>query len=121
MRFGALASLVEFCSMSMSLSGAAPGGPSVRRPDRAVLVALASTAAVLGLLFAGVTSLAFAIAFPIAVPLARSAGIPVSAEDLATATHLADLQWLFLALTVAFFAAAVAVAVRSVRALSPTD
>jgi hypothetical protein len=107
--------------MSLSFAGSAPARHSDPGAAQKVVVAVVSTVGVLAFLLVGITFFALAIAFPIAVPVARAAGVPVSPHDLELATRFADLAWAFVALSVASFGAAIAVAVAATRRLSPVD
>ena len=97
-------------------TGARPTGPG---PAAAIAIALLAGAAVLGLFVAGITFLALAIAFPLAVPVAHQYGVFVSANDLAIAERFAEFGWLFGALGIGSFVAAVVVLVKSIQVLSP--
>lgn len=84
-------------------------GPS---PVAAVAIGLIATVGVIVLLTVGVTFLGLAIAFPIAVPVAESYHLPVSAADAALAERFAAFWWAFLALAVGSFGAATVVIVK---------
>ena len=94
----------------------ARSGPT---PIAAVTVAIVAGVTVLTLIVAGITFLALAVAFPIAVPVAESYNLPVSAADAALAARFAGLWWAFAALAVASFASAVVVMVKVISFLSP--
>jgi len=94
----------------------APAGP---RTAIAISVAVVAGAAVLGLLVAGITFLALAIAFPIAVPIAEQVHVVVPAADMALAERLADFWWVFAGLSVASFVSAGFIVVRTISFLSP--
>ena len=93
-----------------------------RRPGAAVpaiVAGIVGIASFLVLILAGLTFFALAIAFPIAVPLAISYHVPVSAHDAALAQQFAGAAWAFIGLAVAFFAASIGVLVLTIRAISP--
>lgn len=85
----------------------------------ALIVGFIGAIAVLVLLVVGVTFAALAIAFPIAIPIAESYHLPVSAHDVALAEGLAAVWWAFAALAIASFAAAGVTVVRLIAVLSP--
>jgi len=96
-----------------------PGGVSSRRSTGLSLVlGLAGIVVFLGLVLAGLTFFALAIAFPIAVPLAESIGVPVSAHDASIASSLSGVTWVFIVASVASFAAGLGVLGLSVRSFS---
>ena len=97
-------------------AGARTSGPG---PASAIAIALLAGVAVLGLFLAGITFLALAIAFPLVVPVAHQYGVFVSANDLALAERFAEFGWLFGALGIGSFVAAVVVLVKSIQVLSP--
>ena len=97
-------------------AGARTSGPG---PAAAIAIALLAGVAVLGLFIAGITFLALAIAFPLVVPVAHQYGVFVSANDLALAERFAEFGWLFGALGIGSFVAAVVVLVKSIQVLSP--
>ena len=98
-----------------------PGRDTGRRGLVATIaIGLIASAAVLGLLVSGVTFLALAIAFEIAVPIAQQYHVSVSAADMAMAGRIAEFWWVFGAISVASFLAAAVVAVKSVGHLVPT-
>ena len=68
---------------------------------------------------AGITFLALAVAFPLAVPIAESYNLPVSAADAALAARFAGLSWAFAALAIASFGAVIVVMVKAISVLSP--
>jgi hypothetical protein len=74
---------------------------------------------VFALFIAGVTFVALAIAFPVAIPLAEQYRLPISAADIALAERFAEVWWVFGLLSVASFSAAIVVAVKSIAILSP--
>lgn len=63
--------------------------------------------------------MALAIALPIAVPLAISYGVPVSAHDAALAQQLAGASWLLIGLAVAASGVSIAVLVLTLRTVAP--
>ena len=85
----------------------------------ALIVGFTGAIAVLVLLVVGVTFVALAIAFPIAIPIAESYHLPVSARDVALAEGLAAVWWAFAAFAVASFAAAGVTVVKLISFLSP--
>ncbi|MFL5749002.1 MAG: hypothetical protein ACJ767_00150 [Chloroflexota bacterium] len=94
----------------------ARNGPS---PAAAVTAAILAGVTVLTLIVTGITFLALAVAFPIAVPIAEAYKLPVSAADIALAARFAELWWVFAALAIASFAAALVVIVKVISFLSP--
>ena len=95
----------------------ARSGPN---PTAAVAVAVIAGITVLTLIVAGITFVALAVAFPIAVPIAESHNLRVSAADAALAARFAELWWAFAALALASFASAIVVLVKAIGFLSPT-
>jgi uncharacterized membrane protein len=95
--------------------------PAAPSPNRQLVLAVASTVGVLALLLAGITLFALGIAFPIALHVAQTTSIAVSPADVATATRMAGFAPAFIVASVVVFAAAVWLAVASVRRLSPPD
>ena len=97
--------------------------PSITQPRRdplvAAVVAVVGIVSFLTLITAGLTFVGLAIAFPIAVPVAQSYGIPVSTHDMAIAQQFAQFAWLFAVLAVAAFTASIGVIVAVIRAVSP--
>ena len=89
-------------------------------PIAAAIVGLVALATVLVLIVTGVTFVALAVAFPIAVPIAEAYNLPVSAADIALAERFAALWWAFAALALASFGAAVVVVVKLIDFVSPT-
>ena len=104
--------------MTASLAQLRPArnGPT---PTAAVTVAIIAAITVLTLIAAGITFFALAVAFPIAVPIAESYNLPVSAVDAALAARFAELWWAFAALAFASFASAIVVMVKVISFLSP--
>lgn len=96
-----------------------PAQPHRTSAIGAIVVGIVGIAAFLGLILAGLTFFALAIAFPIAVPLAISYNVPVSAHDAALAQQLAGAAWLFIGLAFGSFAASIAVLVLTIRTISP--
>ena len=82
-----------------------------------VAIALVASSAVLGLLVSGVTFLALAIAFQVAVPVAQQYHVSVAAADMAMAGRIAEFWWVFGAISVASFLGAAVVAVKAVGRL----
>jgi len=101
----------------------APTQPGRRSPLAAIVIGVAGAAAFLGLVLAGLTffALALAIAFPIAVPLATAVGAPVTAHDAELAARFAGFAWAFVALSVASFGAAIGVLAVTVRSVAPAE
>ena len=99
----------------------APAKPRQPGPLAVIVLGVVGVFAFLGLVLAGLVFLALAIAFPIAVPLAISYGLPVSAHDAALAGQMAGFTWLFAALSIAGFAASLFVLVLTIRTISPTE
>ena len=97
----------------------APAEPRQSGALAAIVVGVVGVAAFLGLILAGLTFFALAIAFPIAVPLAISYGVPVTAHDAALAQQLAGASWLFIGLAVAAFGASIGVLVLTIKTVSP--
>jgi uncharacterized oligopeptide transporter (OPT) family protein len=94
-----------------------PGHGERRSLAATIAIALIASSAVLGLLVSGVTFLALAVAFQIAVPIAQQYHVSVSAADVAMAGHIAEFWWVFGAISVASFLAAAVVAVKAVSRL----
>ncbi len=86
-----------------------------------VVVGLAAVAAVMTFVVSGITFLALAIAFPIALPFAEHFSVYVTPRDIEIATQVASISWIFGVLGVASFAVALVTTVATVRYLSPTD
>jgi len=99
----------------------APTQPGRRSPLAAIVIGVAGAAAFLGLVLAGLTFFALAIAFPIAVPLATAVGAPVTAHDAELAARFAGFAWAFVALSVASFGAAIGVLAVTVRLVAPAE
>jgi hypothetical protein len=81
--------------------------------------AVLGTAAVLFVALVGITFVALAFAFPVAVPLIEQQHLPVSADDLALAKTYASFWWAFLTVGVIALAGAVVAAVKLVQHLDP--
>ena len=92
-------------------------GPS---PMAAVVVGVASVAAVLTLFGAGVTFFALAIAGPMAIPVAEAYHVHMRVADAVIAGRLADFWPVFAVASIASFGAAARVAAKVVGYLSPT-
>ena len=99
----------------------APAAPGRRSPLAAIVIGVAGVVAFLGLVLAGLVFFALAIAFPIAVPLATSFGVPVTPHDADLANRLAGFTWAFVALSLGSFAASLAVLALTVKAISPDE
>jgi hypothetical protein len=99
----------------------AHGQPARREPTATAVAAAAIVVSVtvLSLIVAGITFMALAIAFPIAIPIAQAYHVPVSAADIAIAARFAELWWAFAALAIASFAAVVLVLVKFISFVSP--
>ena len=82
-----------------------------------IAIALIASSAVLGLLVSGVTFLALAIAFQIAVPIAQQYHVSVAATDMEMAGRIAEFWWVFGAISVASFLAAAVVAAKAISRL----
>ena len=91
-------------------------GPS---PLVAAVVGVAGVVGSIALVVAGLTFVGLAIAFPIAVPIAESHGLPLAVHDVELARQFAQFAWVFAVLAVVAFTGAVAVLVAVVRAISP--
>src|SRR5262245_1686401 len=87
-------------------------------PLAAVAIVFVAGIAVVTLITAGITFAALAIAFPLAVPVAESFGVPFSSADAVIAQVAASYWWAFVAMSVGSFVAAAIVAVASIRAIS---
>jgi hypothetical protein len=87
--------------------------------SRVALILVATVGAVAVLAVAGITFVALAVAFPIAVQ-AVDGGFAARASDIEFARQAAGFWWLFLAAGVASFAAALATVVEVIRRVSPT-
>jgi hypothetical protein len=88
-------------------------------PVVAVAVVLLAAVAFMTLITAGFTFLGFAIAFPIAVPIAEYFNVAFTSVDAAVAEAAAGFWWAFAALAVASFGAAAVVVVAAIKALTP--
>ena len=99
----------------------APAEP--RRPGAlaAIVIGVVGVAAFLGLVLAGLVFFALAIAFPIAVPLATSMGLPVTAHDAALANQFAGLTWAFIVASVVAFGASLGVLAVTIRSIAPSE
>ena len=100
---------------------AAPTRPRHRGPLAAIATGVAGALAFLGLVVAGLAFFALAIAFPIAVPLATSVGVPVTAHDAALANRFAGFAWLFITRSVIAFGASIGVLALTIRSIEPRD
>jgi uncharacterized oligopeptide transporter (OPT) family protein len=109
--------------MESAVTSSAATQPGRDTPRRGIVLTIAisliASSAVLGLLVAGVTFLALAIAFEVAVPIAQQYHVSVSAADMAVAGRLAEFWWVFTAVSVGSFVAAAVVAVKAVSHLDP--
>jgi hypothetical protein len=82
-----------------------------------IAIGLIASAVVFGLLISGVTFLAMAVAFEIAIPIAQHYDVSVSAGDMALAGRLAELWWIPAIVAAVSFVGAAVVAVLAVRHL----
>ena len=98
----------------------APARPGAS-PLAAVGIVLVAGFAIVTLLTAGITFVALAIAFPLAVPVAEYFSLPFTSTDAAIAQLAAGYWWAFVAMAVGSFGAAALVAVASIRAISSTE
>ena len=105
----------------MTASFAPTPAPARRGPNPlvAAIVGVAGVVGAITLIVAGLTFVGLAIAFPIAVPIAESHGLPLSVRDVELARQFAQFAWVFAALAVLSFTSAVAVLVAVIRAVSP--
>jgi hypothetical protein len=94
--------------------------PGPRSPSRVVGIVVATVGAVAVLAVAGITFLALAVAFPIAVHAVQEWGLPAKPADIAIARQFAGFWWLFAVAGVAAFGAAVATVVEVIRRYFPT-
>jgi hypothetical protein len=90
-----------------------------RSPLGNASMAVLGTAVVLFVALVGVTFVALAFAFPVAVPLIEQQHLPVSADDLALAKSYASFWWAFLAVGIVALAGALVAAVKLVQHLDP--
>jgi len=81
--------------------------------------AVLGTALVLFIALVGITFVALAFAFPVAVPLIEQQHLPVSADDLALAKTYASFWWAFMTVGVVALVVAVVAAVKLVERLDP--
>ena len=97
--------------------------PTARPAPRDVVATIAITvvasSAVLGLLLSGVTFLAVGVGFVLVVPIAQQYAVSFSAADLALAGRVAELWWVFAAMSAASFLGAALVAVKAIQHLDP--
>ena len=89
--------------------------------DLAALAPISDAVVFLGLVLAGLVFFALAIAFPIAVPLATSFGVPVSPHDAELANRFAGFTPAFVGLAVGSFAASLAVLALTIRSIAPVE
>jgi hypothetical protein len=89
-------------------------------PAAAVAIVVVAAVAFLTLITAGFTFVGFAIAFPLAVPVAEYFNVVVTSTDIAIAQQAAGFWWAFALLAVASLGAAVLVVVAAIKALTPT-
>jgi hypothetical protein len=99
----------------------APAAPRRSNAVAAIVIGIVGVLAFLGLVLAGLTFFALAIAFPIAVPIALTYGLPITPHDAAIATQLSGFAPVFIGLAVAAFGASIAVLALTIRSISPTE
>jgi len=104
-------------SPAIEVNRSRQSGPGIAAVAAVVMIV---AIAVIGLLTAGLTFMALAIAFPIAVPVAQHYHLAVSATDAALAEQFARFWWVFGIFSVASFVAAGVVTVKAIAYLSPT-
>jgi hypothetical protein len=94
-----------------------------RRPGAvsAFVIGIVGVLGFLGLVLAGLVFFSLAIAFPIAVPLAQSYGLPVSAHDAELASQFAGFSWAFVVAAVAAFGASIGVLALTIRSIAPSE
>ena len=90
-----------------------------RSPSSNATKAVLGTALVLFIALVGITFVALAFAFPVAVPLIDQQHLPVSADDLALAKTYASFWWAFMTVGVVALVVAVVAAVKLVERLDP--
>src|SRR5262245_9373712 len=90
-------------------------------PATALAIVVVAAIAFLALITAGITFIGFAIAFPLAVPVAEYFGVAFTATDAVIAQVAAGFWWAFLALAVATFGAASLVVIAAIKALTPSN
>jgi hypothetical protein len=93
-----------------------PPAPPHRDPLAVIAAGLISGIVILTLIVTAITFAALALAFPMAEHL----GPWISARDLAIAQEVADFWWVFAGFAVASLAAAVGVAVATIRWMMPS-
>jgi hypothetical protein len=84
-----------------------------------IAITIVASSAVLGLLLSGVTFLAVGVSFAFVVPIAQHYAVSFSAADLALAGRVAELWWVFAALSAASYLGAALVAVKAIHHLDP--
>lgn len=94
--------------------------PAPRSASRVIGILVATVGIVAVLAVAGITFLALAVAFPIAVHAVQAWGVPATPADIATARQFAGFWWLFAVAGVVAFGAAVATVVEVIRRYFPT-
>ncbi len=96
--------------------------PRQRRSTATIVaVGLVAAAGIMTLVITGITFLALAVAFPIALPFAEQYNLYVAPRDLEIATQFASISWVFAVIAAASFAASLVGMVATVRYLSPAD
>jgi hypothetical protein len=90
-------------------------------PVAALAIIVVAAVAFLTLVSIGITFIGFAIAFPIAVPVAEYFGVAFSSTDAAIAQAVAGFWWAFLGLAFASFGAAFLVVAAAVKGLTPSS
>jgi hypothetical protein len=103
---------------SVSNAIANPAGPA-RSPLGKTSKAVLGTAFVLFVALVGITFVALAFAFPVAVPLIEQQHLPVTADDLALAKTYASFWWAFMIVGIVALAGAAVAAVKLVQHLDP--
>jgi hypothetical protein len=99
----------------VAVNSARPGPSRLSTASKSVL----GTVLVLFIALVGITLVALAFAFPVAVPLIEEQHLPVSADDLALAKTFASFWWAFLTVGALTLVAATAAAVKLVQHLDP--
>jgi hypothetical protein len=109
--------------LESSVSSVSNAAVNPVRPARSPLgnasKAVLGTAFVLFVALVGITFVALAFAFPVAVPLIEQQHLPVSADDLALAKTYASLWWVFMIVGIVALAGAAVAAVKLVQHLDP--
>ena len=85
---------------------------------KTIATGLGAGLAFLGLVVAGTTFFALALAFPMALPIAEALDLVVTRADAGLAEQVSAAWWAFAALGAAFFSAAILVLTVAIRALT---